>query len=327
MRTQGTHFPQTDTCKNLCVNYTGRLGNQLFVYAYARRLLELLPQDCQLIANFQGTENGKAEDGFTDSIRHFQTKPYKTCPDNLVRRYGSLTQKAVYTAYALCMSRPFFSDNRKRFIALNKLIEPAGLYFTGTEDPARTPRHFDHTSLFVSGFFQDSGFFKDIRPILLQEFTPKQPPLRQNRQLYDIAINTNSICVSIRRGDFLSEQYKHDFYLCTPKYFQQAIRHIRTIVEKPVLIFFSDDIEWVRQQLHTDECPCYYESGTDPVWEKLRLMYSCHHFILSNSTFSWWAQYLGRRDDKIVICPSRWYANRQWTSNLIEESFIRIDDF
>lgn len=311
----------------VCINFTGRLGNQLFVYAYARSLLVKLPGSYRLIANFQGSMNGRTEDGFTDSISHFQTVPYETCSDNLVRRYGSWMQKAVYAAYAQCMSWSFFNDNRNRFVALNKLIEPFGLFFTGTEDPFRCPCHLGHPSLFVSGFFQDSGFFNDIRPILLQELTPRQPPLDHNRQLYQLAAIRNSVCVSVRRGDFLSEQYKPDFYLCTPAYFQQAIHRIRTMVENPILIFFSDDIEWVKQHLHTDECPCFYESGDDPVWEKLRLMYSCHHFILSNSTFSWWAQYLGRRDDKIVISPSRWYANREWTSNLIEESFIRIDDF
>ena len=71
---------------------------------------------------------------------------------------------------------------------------------------------------------------------------------------------------------------------------------------------FSDDIEWVKNNIYTG-CVTYYEDGTDPVWEKLRLMSACKHFVVSNSTFSWWAQYLSENEKKIVISPSEWYLD------------------
>jgi hypothetical protein len=49
-----------------------------------------------------------------------------------------------------------------------------------------------------------------------------------------------------------------------------------------------------------------YVDLNNPDYEELRLMYSCKHFIISNSTFSWWAQYLGEYDKKIVVAPSKW---------------------
>ena len=70
---------------------------------------------------------------------------------------------------------------------------------------------------------------------------------------------------------------------------------------------------------------CYYESGNDPVWETFRLMYSCKHFIISNSTFHWWAQFMGNHLGKITIAPSRWYNNPDWESYLIEPSFLTIE--
>ena len=307
------------------VNYTGRLGNQLFIYAFTRYLIEMRHQETKVYANFEGSKSGREEDGFTDSLRHFQIFPYQVESHNLVKHHGSLVQKMVYALYAICVKIPFIADKRERFIALNRMTAWSGLYFSGPEDKARPPRSLPTESIFVSGFFQDKKNFDTIRSILLKELTPKYPPLEHNRQLYEVITSKNSVCVSIRRGDYLSPENKSNFYVCTPDYFHQAIQIIKEKVENAVFIFFSNDINWVRQHFHIDDCPCYYERGDDPVWETLRLMYSCHHFIISNSTFAWWAQYLCRRQDKMVICPSRWYANPLWTSNLIDNSFFTID--
>lgn len=65
------------------------------------------------------------------------------------------------------------------------------------------------------------------------------------------------------------------------------------------------------------------EDGTDPVWKKLRLMSACKHFIISNSTSSWWAQYLSRNDNKIIVSPSRWF-NNDYESPLIGKNWIKI---
>ena len=63
--------------------------------------------------------------------------------------------------------------------------------------------------------------------------------------------------------------------------------------------------------------------GTDPVWEKLRLMSACKHFVVSNSTFSWWTQYLSKSENKIVVSPSRWF-NNDYESPLIGKDWIKI---
>jgi hypothetical protein len=175
------------------------------------------------------------------------------------------------------------------------------------------------------GCFEVPALFEHIKPILMEEFTPKQPPRPENRALYDIINSTNSICVAIRRGDYLSERFRPRFLVCDQNYFDRALEKAKELVENPVFIFFSDDIEWVKENVKTD-APAYYESGNDPVWEKLRLMYSCKHFIISNSTFSWWAQYLSRNTtNKIVISPDHWFNIKDAPhSPLIADDFIKI---
>ena len=38
-------------------------------------------------------------------------------------------------------------------------------------------------------------------------------------------------------------------------------------------------------------------------------MQLCHGFVVSNSTYSWWAQYLAKATDKLVLAPEKWYAH------------------
>jgi hypothetical protein len=172
--------------------------------------------------------------------------------------------------------------------------------------------------------FESSKFFDNIKDILLEEFTPKYWILQENTELYKQIADTQSVCVHVRLWDFLSEKYRDRHYVCTPTYFEHAIAKIKTLVKNPKFFVFSDDIERVKKNI-TFPDGTYYEKWNLPVWESFRLMYSCKHFIISNSTFSRWAQYLSRNPDKIVLAPSIRWNNCKYLPKL-QKMDIYMDD-
>jgi hypothetical protein len=81
----------------------------------------------------------------------------------------------------------------------------------------------------------------------------------------------------------------------------------KTKVEK--IFVFSDDVEWcvdnfpkMRNLFFVGNEHSGFRAATN-LW----LMSLCDHFVISNSSYSWWAAWLGASHDKIVIRPEKWF--------------------
>ena len=59
-------------------------------------------------------------------------------------------------------------------------------------------------------------------------------------------------------------------------------------------------------------------------WKDLFLMSCCHHNIIANSTFSFWAAMLNPRPDKMVIYPQRWFYWK--TPDIFPDSWIPVTE-
>lgn len=298
----------------------GRLGNQMFEYAFVRVLMKHNPD--QLVSwHWDELKNYGAEsEGWKNSLKDFCTISTEAIPPKINL---NIVQRLVYYLYWLLHPK---TNQLSKLSKFQRMVDPfvgnLGLYYHGLN---YFPYRFHHKGdIIVSGSFEVVKYFDKYRDLLLKEFTPRHERMPQNVDLYSAIEQSNSVCVTIRRGDFLLQKNQvHN--VCSIDYYYQAISKIRELIPNAVLFFFSDDIDWVRQNIIIDKSvECYYESGKDPLWEKLRLMYSCKHFIISNSTFSWWAQYLGNYKEKKVIAPNRWF-NNNFIPELLQDNWIRIN--
>ena len=80
-------------------------------------------------------------------------------------------------------------------------------------------------------------------------------------------------------------------------------------VNNPLFFICSDNVEYVLEHL-IDAAKYDYiiQDKKMPVHISLAVMAECKHFIIGNTTFGWWAQYLSVNQNKIVIAPSKWMA-------------------
>jgi Glycosyl transferase family 11. len=85
-------------------------------------------------------------------------------------------------------------------------------------------------------------------------------------------------------------------------YFRNALEKMKNMVGIFQLFVFSDDVQWAMSRLHVPDGinTIYAEpSGKGQDFDTLRdfwLMRKCKHGIVANSSFSWWAGWLGEQD-------------------------------
>lgn len=150
-------------------------------------------------------------------------------------------------------------------------------------------------NILLQGFFQSERFFANVKDRVKKIFElPHVPEVE------------DTVSIHVRRGDFLVNPTH--FPPIEVSYVEAAMRKIRN----GRYMVFSDDIQWCKENFrHLDNSQHSLEYFTDPDERtSLCFMSSCKHHIIANSTFSWWAGYLGHNPDRIVVCPNHrdWYG-------------------
>jgi hypothetical protein len=170
------------------------------------------------------------------------------------------------------------------------------------------------------GYFQSEKYFEKIKDKIKEELRAKEE-LKESLSGYVNHIkNSESVCLSIRMGDYINNPV---LGVCTEKYYQNAIDKMYQLHPNATMFVFSDDIEGVKKKFKFLREVEFEPEGNNE-WEKLTYMSMCRHFILSNSSFSWWTQYLSSYQNKTVIAPKRWFAT-DIPCDIYEKNWILLD--
>jgi hypothetical protein len=176
------------------------------------------------------------------------------------------------------------------------------------------------------GYWQSEKYFALCADEIRSEFELIDAPSDRSKELIEQMRATNSLSLHVRRGDYVSNEATGRFHGVMPiDYYRIAAQ---TVVERvgPAEIFvFSDDIAWCKRELEIPGQRLHYVDHNTRGSDDMRLMSSCRHHILANSSFSWWGAWLNPDPGKVVVAPARWFQDPPIeTPDLLPEGWLRL---
>jgi hypothetical protein len=275
----------------IIVALMGGLGNQLFQYAAGRRLASDTGRPLKLdLTTYE-----------SDTRRSYRLGPFNTCQDVATREEIRRVKPSLEDA-----GRGWWPARllRNRRYAKTWLRERTPyVYDAGLMGAARETQ-----DVHLEGYWANELYFKPIEPVIRRELTLTSEPDGENLTAARAMASTTSVCLHVRRGDYASDPATRQFHGLMPlSYYEQAVARLMETVTDPHFFVFSDDPAWVKEHLRLQRPVTYVThngAGTD--YEDLRLMASCRHHIIANSSFSWWGAWLARSPAQIVIAPAQW---------------------
>lgn len=329
----------------------GRLGNQLFIYAYGRRLMELYHMPLLLVDNINDTGGTKLEEfdipkniavkayssGFKYDYYNMKAEDYNKIGGGL---RGTIRREMDYLYFCNSNSIPTMTVHQRYLIYKHKLLNRFSDRKKRLENEKKDARILCRNGLFVCengyidfpyslmksknifplGYFQCEKYFYDIRESIQKELQLKKQLKKELEEFIYNIDPVRSVCLSIRMGDYINNPV---LGVCTKEYYEEALKIVYKALPDAVVYISSDDIDSVRRIFHFKNKVIYEPDGLNEI-EKLVYMSKCGNFILSNSTFSWWAQYLSRNKNKLVIAPDRWTNDRKVKSDIYQDNWILV---
>jgi len=175
----------------------------------------------------------------------------------------------------------------------------------------------------IIGYFQSEKFFKHCEDIIKNQFEFKEDVIEYVKKEFPNI--SNSLTIHIRRGDYVNQPNHHP--VVPVSYYEKIITDISKEYEN--IFVFSDDESWVKEKF-VGEKYIFPSFNSNNDLNCFVLMSLAKDNIIGNSTYSWWAAWLNKNENKKVYTPTykQWfgpsYSNLD-TKDLIPDKWIQIE--
>lgn len=202
------------------------------------------------------------------------------------------------------------------------------------------PPYLAQNDNIIKGYFQSYKYFQhNYREII------DKMGLREKQRVvcneYSDMLKDKTIAMHFRFGDYIALQHFH--CIKPPAYFIDALKSLSDDlmkkgenIEDYKILYFCEpgNDKYVFEFLKIMSCVINNKLNfvrvpdSIPDWKQLLLMSCCNHFIITNSTFSWFGAYFCEKEDKIVYRPKKWFGplnSNKNTSDICPTSWKIID--
>jgi hypothetical protein len=258
----------------------GGIGNQCFIYAAARSLADRVGADLKIDLSY-----------LTHDLvykRRFELDSFNV----RLNQMGPVVKKAVQKFRKI----RYYAMSRTSASICNYYCEKRPFKFQVLPD-------YWNDELTLEGYWQSERYFSDHAKQIVKDLTFKDTSWLEGDPVAQAIQNSqNSTFLHVR-------SYKEvpgcaDGHAALPvEYYLKALKAIENRINEEVKVFvFSDDLDWAREKLlpyigaNAVFVDPIRESNVNNTHRDFQLMRLCLHGIVANSSFSWWAGWLGEQD-------------------------------
>jgi hypothetical protein len=314
---------ETSYVSRVIIPLQGGLGNQLFQLAFAMYCGDFadtfLEIDLRDPSNLKKFNQGLSKFDLPDKPKIDYVKPnhfFRKLRNYLTRLSTTPNTKYWQTFNSVIGNMLIFSTKNLHKMD-SKVIVAKGVGFDGDLISKLVKRNN-----YIIGYFQSFKWLEQneirvaLRKLSLMEETETLSSLRNRSKVEKPTI------IHLRFGDYLNDKTFKMHY----EYYNLALRHLQMISKIEHLWVFSDDEKRAREIL---EIPVgvvdrwIVGQSIEPA-EAFEIMRLGYNYIISNSTYSYWAAVLSHQTETIVIAPAQWFNSDSDPVDLCPSEWIRI---
>lgn len=289
------------------VKIKGGLGNQMFQYAFARAL----QSECDDVVKID-----------MSWVENYCTQIQPIA--KIVNFNLSLPIASKESIKSICrINHPNASGINYKLRIILEIIFNRKYYFEKNMLPQNMVLLNKYN--YFDGYWQAWKYVDLICDKLKSDFVPKCNISKKTLETIEKVKKENSVFVGVRRGNYI--KYSSTYGTFKTVYYINGMEYIERYVSNPVYYIFSNDIDWVEQNMDFGDRKIVYRRNEDIVddFEELILMSNCKHSIIQNSTFHWWGARLNYYDGKIVIAPEKWFYDGAQI-DIVPPEWVKIEN-